>query len=743
VDVRSDRIRDLPGVAPPRGSPKLTRFAGRSGSIPNLFVVGAMKSGTTTAYEMLAASPDISMSAIKEPNHFCVDLFDHPDFPLTRTVHRFANTHWIRNDEQYSALFSGAHSRWAGEASTTYLYSEAAAKEIYRANPDARIIILLRNPIDRAYSEYLMNLSTGVTLEPFSKVIRDDFERVRAGGTKLFERYVFAGLYARQVKRYLDIFPKDQLLVEIVDRPEIGFDRLSERLGDFLGVEIGSVDQSAELTNSAKIATLPRLNRLLYSTGMKGAISRLAPNRFKGAMKRNYYRPAENDEMDAQDRAFLADVFGPDIEQLAKLLGEDIGFWLDPASDLAGTKAARSRIAISRSAFTSADRQPANDRGAPKSIAFVWTNFGPYHSDRLMSAAAYFAGRKIVRGIEIARATAVYPWDRIDQIASIEHTTLFPEQRYEDIPTFRRIRALTHALLKRGTDDIFLCHYEMLEILVVASILRLCGRRVYLMIESKFDDKPRTLFQEMRKIVAFWPYIGALVGGNRTRQYLQFFGFADDTIHDGYDTVSGDRVRRLAGLPPAPNGAPFEDRHFTIVARLVRKKNLGMAIRAFDRYRRISSAPLRDLHIFGSGECEGELRTLIDELSVPGVQMHGFVQAPAVAAALGTSLALVLPSREEQWGLVVNEALAMGLPILCSENVGARDSLVKAGVNGMIFEPDNIEGLARFMTRLSEDKSEWIRFCEGSLVLAGQGDTRRFAEGVDAALGEKAAPELR
>jgi len=708
---------------------------------PNLFVVGAMKSGTTTAYEMLAGSPDVTMSPIKEPNHFCVDLYDHPDFPLTRSIHNFANTHWIRSDEQYSSIFSGFHNRWAGEGSTTYLYSEAAAKEIYKANPDARIVVLLRNPIDRAYSEYLMNLSTGITLDAFSNVIREDFERVKSGKTRLFERYIYAGLYARQIKRYLDIFPRDQVLVNIVDRPEVGFDKLGEKLSDFLGVKIQSVDQSTEITNPGKIAALPHLNRFLYSTGMKGTISRMAPNRFKGAMKRNYYRPAENGDMDAQDRAFLSGAFNRDIEELGELLGEDLGFWLDPASKgSADARAAKSQIELLASSQIPG-REPADDReGAPpeKSIAFVWTNFGPYHSDRLASVGEYFAGRKIVRGIEIARATANYPWDRIDQIASIEHLTLFPEQSYEDVPPLRRIRMLTRALLKRGTDDIFLCHYEMLEMLVVASILRLLGRRVYLMIESKFDDKPRTLLQEMRKIVAFWPYVGALVGGSRTRQYLRFFGFSDSSIHDGYDTVSGDRVRRLAGLPPAPGGTPFEDRHFTVVARLVRKKNLGAAIKAYDRYRKISTAPLRALHIFGSGECEGELRNLIAELGVGGVRMFGFVQAPAIASALGTSLALVLPSTEEQWGLVINEAVAMGLPILCSENVGARDWLVKAGVNGMIFEPDNIEGLAYFMVRLSEDRSEWVRFCEGSLGLAGLADTRRFAEGVAAALARSA-----
>jgi L-malate glycosyltransferase len=430
--------------------------------------------------------------------------------------------------------------------------------------------------------------------------------------------------------------------------------------------------------------------------------------------------------MDAQDRAFLAEAFGPDIQKLSGLIGENLDFWLDPASgDTFGAKAAKGQINVAPSG--GAVRASENP---DRSVAFVWTNFGPYHADRLLAVGEHLAGTMRVRGIEIARATAIYPWDRIAQIDAIEHVTLFPVRSFESTTPWQRVRALTKALLQRGTNDIFLCNYETPEIFIVASILRLSGRRVYLMIDSKFDDKPRRLLWELRKIAAFWPYKGALVGGNRTRQYLQFFGFKDASIHEGYDTVSGERIRRLAGSPPAPGGVPFEDRHFTIVARLVRKKNLGAAIRAYHRYRQISTGALRELHIFGSGECEDELRALIAELGVSDVQLFGFVQAPAIAAALGNALALILPSIEEQWGLVVNEALAMGLPILCSENVGARDSLVKSGVNGMMFEPDNIEGLAYFMCRLSENRDEWVRFCEGSVALAGLADTAKFAEAV-------------
>jgi glycosyltransferase involved in cell wall biosynthesis len=80
--------------------------------------------------------------------------------------------------------------------------------------------------------------------------------------------------------------------------------------------------------------------------------------------------------------------------------------------------------------------------------------------------------------------------------------------------------------------------------------------------------------------------------------------------------------------------------------------------------------------------------------------------------------------------LVVNEALAMGVPILCSDNVGARDLLVRTALNGYVFESDNPEGLARFMQMLAEDKAEWRRLAKGSQSLAPLADTRQFGNGV-------------
>jgi glycosyltransferase involved in cell wall biosynthesis len=108
--------------------------------------------------------------------------------------------------------------------------------------------------------------------------------------------------------------------------------------------------------------------------------------------------------------------------------------------------------------------------------------------------------------------------------------------------------------------------------------------------------------------------------------------------------------------------------------------------------------------------------------------------AEGVARILASTLALILPSVEEQHGLVVNEALAMGVPVLISDNCGARDLLVRSGINGYIFEPDNASGLAHFMGVLDRDAEEWQRLAQGTRQFLPAVDSGLFVSSVERAL---------
>ncbi len=367
------------------------------------------------------------------------------------------------------------------------------------------------------------------------------------------------------------------------------------------------------------------------------------------------------------------------------------------------------------------DRQPA--------VAFVWENFGPYHVDRLEAAARALSGSHRVVGIEIGGTSVAYLWKKTDQIDGVERVTLFPAVSRRSVTFLRLVRALMRACARRDIRHVFLCHYDRFEIYLVALLLRLLGRRVYMMNESKFDDKPRVLWRELIKVIYCYPYHAALVGGVRAADYFRLLGFASDRIHLGYDTVAVERIRQLAGVSPAPDGPAFEQRHFTIIARLVMKKNISAALDAYAAYSKLAGASARELHICGSGPLEEALRKQAEPLGEK-IKFHGFVQAPEIARLLGSTLALLLPSTEEQWGLVINEAIAMGLPVLCSRNAGACDLLVRTGVNGFIFEPENSAGLAALMHLVGANGELWRRQANASRQFLCFADTRLFATAV-------------
>jgi L-malate glycosyltransferase len=371
-------------------------------------------------------------------------------------------------------------------------------------------------------------------------------------------------------------------------------------------------------------------------------------------------------------------------------------------------------------------------RSRRSTILFQWNQFAPYQIDRLEAVAAASVTDLEIVGVAVASRSFTYPWQPLSS-NRVKTYDLFDDRKFEETTTWQRLWRRLADLRKHKVRYAFLCNYDQIDTLVVAFVLRVLGAKVFSMIESKFDDKPRKAWRELLKSFFLLPYHGAMVSGLRIRDYAAFLGVPPHRLFDGYDTVSVDRIRADGGAPVAPDGVPFADRHFTVVARHVEKKNLFMAIEAYERYRQLATSP-RALHLCGTGELEDALKADVARRGLVGVEFRGFLEPEVVAKEFATTLALILPSKEEQWGLVVNEALAMGLPILCSDNVGARDSLVRTAVNGYVFEPDNPQGLALIMDRLAADEAEWRRLAKSATEFAYRGDSSHFASGVAQAL---------
>jgi glycosyltransferase involved in cell wall biosynthesis len=204
-------------------------------------------------------------------------------------------------------------------------------------------------------------------------------------------------------------------------------------------------------------------------------------------------------------------------------------------------------------------------------------------------------------------------------------------------------------------------------------------------------------------------YDAAFVAGERTAAYLVRMGFLRDRIWTGYDVVDNQAfaagaadARSKANILRTTLGLP--ERYFLFVGRFAPEKNLPRLLEAYARYRRVSRQEAWGLVLVGSGPLEPALRARAQEFR--DVVFPGYQQTDAVQAYYGLASCLVLPSLSEPWGLVVNEAMAAGLPVLVSHRCGCVPELVRSGLNGYVCDPFDIDGLARLMQIMSSNLAE-------------------------------------
>jgi glycosyltransferase involved in cell wall biosynthesis len=234
----------------------------------------------------------------------------------------------------------------------------------------------------------------------------------------------------------------------------------------------------------------------------------------------------------------------------------------------------------------------------------------------------------------------------------------------------------------------------------------------------------------------------ALVGGVRHKDYLISLGMAADRIHLGYNTVDNDhfaaaataarreeaKLRKSAGLP-----RPY----FICPCRFIPDKDLPSLLQAYERYADAADERHRwDLVICGDGP-QAELLARLRSDSPFGKAMHvvefqSYDRLPAYYALAG---ALVLASRRETWGLVINEAMACGLPVIVSDACGAAADLVQDGANGFVFEPGDSRSLTGLMLRMSTASPErWADMSQNSCARIAQWPLERFANGLQGAV---------
>ena len=371
-------------------------------------------------------------------------------------------------------------------------------------------------------------------------------------------------------------------------------------------------------------------------------------------------------------------------------------------------------------------------RGKSARIGLLFAQFSAYHIDRCQAVALRFAGRAEVLAVEVATSSTTYAWEASGEVAGAHKITLFPGEKYDQIGWLRRFWRQFKAL--RGCDTVMIgIGYNERDVIALSWLLAMLGKQVILLSESKFDDKPRTILTECLKAAVLAPYSSAIVGGHRHIAYFRFLGFRRRSVLPGYDTVSLARVRAMGGGAVAPAGADYASRNFIFVGRFVDKKNLLELIAGYALYTKGAGHQARRLVLIGAGAEEPAMRAVAAAQGVSDlIDFPGFLDAGAVAQHLRGGLALVLTSSEEQWGLVVNEALAFGLPAIISAAVGSGDLLVRNLRNGYVIEQGSPQGLAQAMANLAGDEALWRSMVAASHARAWLGDTERLADAAEA-----------
>jgi hypothetical protein len=291
-------------------------------TMPNFLIIGAMKSGTTALYYYLEQHPEIYMSPVKEPNFFSSQEQENAADAVT-------------NIGTYQHLFRGGSGKKAlGEASHSYLYEPRAAAEIKRYVPEAKLIAILRNPIDRAYSHFLHMVRTGMEpLDDFAQALRE--EEVRIYKERTFQDYIGRGLYYQQLKRYFGTFPQEQVRVYLYEDLSGAPISTVQDAFRFLKVDdsfVPDVSLRRNVSGQPKYKTLDGLLR--RQSRIKHAAKIYLPARMRWRLSKTFddlktRNLAEPPPVQSKVRRHLIGVYREDILKVQELIHRDLSGWLE------------------------------------------------------------------------------------------------------------------------------------------------------------------------------------------------------------------------------------------------------------------------------------------------------------------------------------------------------------------------------------------------------------------------------
>ncbi len=296
--------------------------------LPGFVVVGAPKCGTTSLYHYLKQHPGIYLPARKELHYFSSRALLQNDRGPGDSVAlaRVCNTL-----ESYREFYREAEDRQiSGDVSPSYLYFDESRHRILEELGRVRIVAILRDPCEKAFSQYMHLIRDQRETLPFRRALDAEADRVRQGWSDLW-RYAESSLYAKKLARYFELFGEDRVKVLFFDELVAAPDRTMRELFEFLGVDADFDCDTSRTYNRSGRARSPRAARLLTRPNvLKATARRLVPRRYRLWISQTLigWNTGRKPELDRESRDYLQAYFSDDASELSRLLGRSLP-WAD------------------------------------------------------------------------------------------------------------------------------------------------------------------------------------------------------------------------------------------------------------------------------------------------------------------------------------------------------------------------------------------------------------------------------
>jgi 1,2-diacylglycerol 3-alpha-glucosyltransferase len=362
-------------------------------------------------------------------------------------------------------------------------------------------------------------------------------------------------------------------------------------------------------------------------------------------------------------------------------------------------------------------------------ICVLFDRFGPYHWARLNAAGT------MVRtlGMELSAETSEYGWHKVGGESTFRRVTLFPESDGRLAPTQELTRRLQATLDEYEPAAVAIPGWSDKGALAALLWCLKNGKPAIVMSESQASDDARQWPKEALKRRVVGMCATGLTGGTTQANYLATLGMPRPHIFTGYDVVDNDYFSRESdvarqnadGLRARLN---LPEKYFLASNRFIAKKNLHRLLEAYSGYRQLAGSDGWKLVLLGDGPLKPQVLAQVEQLGLgKDVLLRGFKQYDELPAYYGLAGAFVHASTTEQWGLVVNEAMACGLPVLISDRCGCAPDLVFNGRNGVTFDPFHVQALIQLLLDMAGKKFDLKAMGEASREIVARWSPKTFA----------------